>query len=222
MNDGDEFGFEQCCLDHDDAGGFNPWRAQMAHVTSAVPMAPSTRESIACATEAAGAADANTRTAAASTYSRTSTAMTDNTVPDRDAMSAGGGFPSIAESVAMGAMQNRRGDMTGYGRGRFRKGEGKPKDWTKWEKEHQAAELEALETRRRATLGETSRIATTIPSVPSAFTPVIQRHLIAPLIATTSIPLPAATGVSLSVGAEIQGVAKADEDVQDRFSTWEE
>jgi hypothetical protein len=59
MDDEYEFDFEQCCLDRDDAGGFNPWRVQMAHVTSAVPIAPSTRESITCATAAAGACRCN-------------------------------------------------------------------------------------------------------------------------------------------------------------------
>ena len=105
--------------------------------------------------------------------------------------------------------------MKGRGKGRFRKGEGTPDDWTTWIKEHKAAELEVLETRRSATLGETSRIATTTPSVPSACTPVMRRHFIVPLIAATSISLPAATGMSLSVGAEIQGMAKADQDMQD-------
>jgi hypothetical protein len=74
-----------------EVGGFNPWCAQVNHVTSAAPFAPSKHESISRATEAAGAADASTRTTAALTTSRTSTATTDE---NRDITNARGAFPA--------------------------------------------------------------------------------------------------------------------------------
>jgi hypothetical protein len=94
-------------------------------VTSAAPFGTSKHESISCATEAAGAADASTRTKAALTTSRTSTATTDK---NWDATNARGVFPSITESRAMGATQKRRGNIKGHEKGRFRKGDGKPDD----------------------------------------------------------------------------------------------
>jgi hypothetical protein len=240
-----------------EVGGFNPWDARANVVTSAAPFAPSKHESISRTTEAAGAADASTRATAALTTSRTSTATTDEI---RDTTNASGDFPSITESVAMGATQKRRGNIKGHEKGRFRKGdgkpddwtewimenkpnelealekrrsarlggkgqfrkdEGKPHDWTAWEKEYQAAELEASETRRSATSGGTSHSAQTRFSATSTHTPVIQQHHIAPVVVTTSIPLPTAAGVTLSdftmsVNAKIQDVAKPDDDQQTR------
>jgi hypothetical protein len=53
-----------------EVGGFNPWQAQVNVATSAAPFAPSKHEPVSRATEAAGAADAFTRTTAALTTSR--------------------------------------------------------------------------------------------------------------------------------------------------------
>jgi hypothetical protein len=119
------------------------------------------------------------------------------------------------------ALEKQRSARLG-GKGRFRKDEGKPHDWTAWEKEHQAAELEASETRRSAISGGTSHSAKTISSVSSTHTPVVQQHHIVPVVASTSIPLPTATGMTLSdftmsVDAKMQDMAKADEDTQDRL-----
>jgi hypothetical protein len=136
--------------DISEVGGFNPWYAQVNVVTAAAPFAPSKHESISCATEAAGAADASTRTTAALTTSRASTATTDK---DWDTSNASGSFPTITESVAIGATRKRRGNMKGRGKGRFRKGDGKPDDWTEWIRENKRDELEALEKQHSARLG---------------------------------------------------------------------
>jgi hypothetical protein len=73
-SDEDEFDFV-------DVGGFNPWHAQVDRVTFAVPFAPSTHESITCATEAAGAADATTRMAQSSKRCISSDAVRNNGKP---------------------------------------------------------------------------------------------------------------------------------------------
>ena len=118
------------------------------------------------------------------------------------------------------ALEKQRSARLG-GKERFGKDEGKPHDWTAWEKEYQAAELEASETRRSATSGGTSHSAKTISSVSSTHTPVIQQHHIAPVVATTSIPLPTAASMTSSdftrsVNAKIQDMAKPDDDQQTR------
>jgi hypothetical protein len=57
------------------------------------------------------------------------------------------GLPSLAESVALRSVQNRRGNFEGRGKGQFPKGVGKPRCWTEVQRAEEArqdAELEAL------------------------------------------------------------------------------
>jgi hypothetical protein len=136
--------------DDSEVGGFNPWCAQVNVVTSVAPSAPSKHESISRATEAAGAADASSRATAALTTSRAPTATTDK---NWDTSNSSGGFPSISESVAIGATQKRRGNIKGRRKGRFRKGDGKPDDWTERIRENKPEEMEALEKQHCARLG---------------------------------------------------------------------
>jgi hypothetical protein len=182
-------------IEYDRSGGYNPWHALSDHIVSAAPIAPSTLESTPSTMEAAGAVDALVHTAPGPPVSQTTTTATTDATGPWTAMTRDESFSSISESVVLGATQNRRDRAKGCRKGQFPKGVGKLRCWAEFVAK-QAADLKeqqdaALEAHHATALKETLRIAATASSLP-----------------------PVATGMSVSISAENQGMATADEEMQ--------